>query len=325
MPLTTVKAMCAASAAAFGGSETAQSAPEPIRRCLRPVRAAAGHRGPQVGALRPPGRQHWPHRGIRRVSQQRFHVPTPRFPPLGPPGAVPQLPRYYQGATTSCRPSRRASFPSLGGTTVHSFVSLPADECRRRGLELVTRYPRPGCCRGDDRISQVPGEPRLSVCPCSSDPGRTDRIRPLRCRSVAPGMRTTKAPAKGLSRLNRMAFGLAVYASQAGLPRHHARLASGCWPGSPGRAFHPQGSIERFQICFLHLILLSQASWRNAITCCASQFLRQPPYPVGWSKHCLCLDRRTACPGLSYSAVAHLRGLGVAMVGTRKWRRRGTA
>ena len=90
---------------------------------------------------------------------------------------------------------------------------------RRRGLELVTRWLPPGCYRGNDRISQVPGEPRLSVCPCSVDSGRTARTRPLRCGSVAPGIRKAKAPTKGLSKLNSMAFGLAVYASQCGLPR----------------------------------------------------------------------------------------------------------
>ena len=46
-----------------------------------------------------------------------------------------------------------------------------------------------------------------------------------------------------------MAFGLAVYASQDGLPRHHARLASGRWSGATGRASHPQDSDERFQSC----------------------------------------------------------------------------
>ena len=56
-----------------------------------------------------------------------------------------------------------------------------------------------------------------------------------------------------------MAFRLAVYASQGGLPHHHARLASGRWSGATGRAFHPKDSDERFQICKLHLILLSQA------------------------------------------------------------------
>jgi len=41
--------------------------------------------------------------------------------------------------------------------------------------------------------------------------------------------------------------------------RHHARLASSCSSGSTGRDSHPQGFVERFQICKLHLIPLSQA------------------------------------------------------------------
>src|SRR5262249_24710031 len=56
-----------------------------------------------------------------------------------------------------------------------------------------------------------------------------------------------------------MAFGLAVYASPRGFPRHDARLASGRWSGATGRASHPQGPCERFQNASLHLVLLSQA------------------------------------------------------------------
>ena len=82
--------------------------------------------------------------------------------------------------------------------------------------------------------------------PCSVDAGRTARTRPLRCSSAAPGIRKAKAPTKGLSTLNSMAFELAVYASQGGLPAPHARLASGRWSGATGRAFHPQGPAERF-------------------------------------------------------------------------------
>ena len=40
-----------------------------------------------------------------------------RFPSQGPTSQVSLLQRYYQSATTSCLPSRHASFPSLGGTT----------------------------------------------------------------------------------------------------------------------------------------------------------------------------------------------------------------
>jgi hypothetical protein len=86
-------------------------------------------------------------------------------------GTVRQLRRYYQGAMTSCRPSRRTSLPSFGGTSrVHSFYSLLSGRVRRRGLELVTRYLRPGYRGGDGRISQVPGEPPLSVCHVQSTP-----------------------------------------------------------------------------------------------------------------------------------------------------------
>ena len=48
-----------------------------------------------------------------------------RFPPQGPPGRVPLLQRYYQSATTSCRPSRRTSLPSFGGTSVALVLFAP--------------------------------------------------------------------------------------------------------------------------------------------------------------------------------------------------------
>ncbi len=50
---------------------------------------------------------------------------------------------------------------------MHAVRSLLGGRVRRRGLELFTRYLRPGCCRGNDRSSQVPGESQLSVCACS--------------------------------------------------------------------------------------------------------------------------------------------------------------
>ena len=64
-------------------------------------------------------------RSLRHVSCRRACHLTPRFPPPGPLGRVPRLQRYYQGATTSCRPSRRTSLPSLGGTMGTLAVSLP--------------------------------------------------------------------------------------------------------------------------------------------------------------------------------------------------------
>ncbi len=83
-------------------------------------------------------------------------------------GPVRQFRRYYQGAMTACRPSRRASLPSLGGTSVALVLFAP----QRTSAPLRPGVGHPvaptGMCRGNDRLSQVLGEPRLSVCACST-------------------------------------------------------------------------------------------------------------------------------------------------------------
>jgi hypothetical protein len=56
------------------------------------------------------------------------------------------------------------------------------------------------------------------------------------------------------SGLNHTTFDLAVYASQDGLPHHHARLASGCWSGFARRDSYPQGFSERFPSSSLFLL-----------------------------------------------------------------------
>jgi len=102
-------------------------------------------------------------------------------------------------------------------------------------LELVTRYllPGGGQWRRQDLLRSW-GTP-IVLLPCSPTPaGPTHQA--MQCVGAAPDLSTTKAPACVLSRLNHTASALAVYASQAGSPRHHARLASGCWPDSSGRA-----------------------------------------------------------------------------------------
>jgi hypothetical protein len=111
--------------------------------------------------------------------------------------------------------------------------------------------------------------------PCSVDAGRTAGTSPVWCSSVAPGIRIAKAPAKGLSTLNSMAFGLAVYASQCGLPTPHARLASSRWSDSTGRAFHPHGSRERFQSASYISFSFPKLTWRNRI---------DRSTPVAWSR-----------------------------------------
>src|SRR6516164_1089910 len=102
---------------------------------------------------------------------------------------------------------------------------------------------------------------RLRMFP--TDAGRTAGTRPVRCRGVALGHRTAKAPARGLSALHSMASGLAVYASPDGLPRLGAKLASSRWSGATGRGFHPQGPNRRFQSVFVMSSSFSKLAWRN--------------------------------------------------------------
>lgn len=167
---------------------------------------------------------------------------------------------------TSCRPFRRASLPSLGDTTPSARVS-PASG--RALPQAVFRSWSPGISGRDDRqwkrqdLLRSWGTP-IVLLPCSPTPvGPTHQA--IRGAGTAPAVSTTKAPAFVLSRLNHTASALAVYASQAGSPRHHARLASGCWPSSSGRAWLPAGFHRKVSRCILHLSLLSQVQ-RSART-----------------------------------------------------------
>ena len=101
--------------------------------------------------------------GIRRMSQQRVRAPDASLPSPGSARAiVPPFPRYYQGTATSCRPSRRTSFPSLGGTTgARMFRSRHRCVRRRRAWGWSPGIPFREFFRGNDRISQVPGEPQF--------------------------------------------------------------------------------------------------------------------------------------------------------------------
>jgi hypothetical protein len=92
------------------------------------------------------------------------------LPPQGPPGRVPLLPRYYQSATTSCRPSRRTSLPSLGGTSVALGEFAAGKCCRRRAWGWSPGIPGREFFHGDDRISHVPGHTDSFVTKCHGSP-----------------------------------------------------------------------------------------------------------------------------------------------------------
>jgi hypothetical protein len=108
----------------------------------------------------------------------RCSLPTVELPDAPLPSAgsktvqVPRFPRYYQGAMTSRRPSRRASLPSLGDTTRSARVSLARGRALPRAglLELVTRYLRPGFGQWKRRdLLRSWGTP-IVLLPCSPTP-----------------------------------------------------------------------------------------------------------------------------------------------------------
>ena len=171
--------------------------------------------------------------------------PGAPFPWRGPSGRFPRV-------TGSMR--RSDSPPPLPPRFVaftwrypgRTRVSLPPPPgAATTGLELVTRYLRPGFTEEMAGPPRFLGDPYVSV-PCSPTPAGSRA--PGHCGAATrPSVEwTTSAPASFfISGLNGTARSLAVYASQRGSPRHHARLASGRWPSSAGRGWFPAGSHRK--------------------------------------------------------------------------------
>jgi len=141
------------------------------------------------------------------------------------PMSVPPLRRYYQDATTSCLPFRRASFPSLGGTTaassVRSFVTEGAKATRPGVFSLWPGHSvEAACIRGEGRTSQVPAEPQSPVCTCSPTPAEPTRGSPITSRSAWPPLREPR-------RLQQMDF-------RSSITRLSGSLSTLRSPGYPG-------------------------------------------------------------------------------------------
>jgi len=112
------------------------------------------------------------------------------------------------------------------------------------------------------RAQGVPSSWGTLMCLCRVLRPRRDRVH----QAVAVVRRGPRScPRPGLSRvvlsgLNSTAWALAIYASQGGLPHRHARLASGCWPGSAGWDWLPTGFLRKvLMIQSLHHRPLSPA------------------------------------------------------------------
>ena len=225
----------------------------------RPVRAQFTHTVPQVRLFAAqryttPPRTRWSYpllsRGhefgvqcLRHVSLQRFPDSTPASLHRVPSGGVSLLPRYYQALRLPIAPPAALRFPSLGGTIHARTVCSPRWSVPHRGARgfcSPRRYPP-----GDLSRMETIGPPTFlgnPLCRCPALRPRQDRPhQAIRCDDAAPARTKTKAPTKPISGLNHTAWALAVYASQDGSLHHHARLASGYWPGSTGRDWLPAG------------------------------------------------------------------------------------
>ena len=215
---------------------------------------------PQIRACRLPAPGSSSHEfatcAIRRrcVDTAQVSVYLACFPPTGHETAPPSLggvPRVGSpastvlwGAATPCRPSRRTSFPSLGDTIGASVVRPPRPRTRSRGSIWSWWAVSPAALLdGNGRVSQVPRGSLVIIRPVLRP--RRDQagsVGPcVSCLTRPPRLTRTRAHHEEISGLNRTAFDLAVYASQGWSPTHHARLASGRWPGSTGRDWLPAG------------------------------------------------------------------------------------
>jgi len=126
-----------------------------------------------------------------------------------------------RGVPTACRPSRRASLPSLGSTALCACTSLPSAAKRHHRRPGASCKPAAPLCRsprGDGRLSQVPGGTPLRTCPA---------LRPRWDLCARPSRRfgaafrhyyDVSSHDKPLAGLNHTACTLAVYASSPGSP-----------------------------------------------------------------------------------------------------------
>jgi len=157
-------------------------------------------------------------------------------------------------------------FPSLGGTVDAFAVSLPpaCERARPAGRGLL-RFGQPVPRWSSTETTGSPkflGNPHCTFAGLF-DPGRAMASDHSRRHDAAPVAGTSGAPALRLSRLNPPALVLAVYASPRRLPAKDARLASGCWSGSAGRALTRRVPTRGFRVCPYISSSSPKLAWRN--------------------------------------------------------------
>ena len=126
-------------------------------------------------------------RWVQHVALDRFCWSTLRFPPLGPPGRVPQLRRYCQSVTTSYRHLAALRFLRLAIPRMHSLFSFSARRVHWQSLELVARYLQPGIAEEQKQDSpKFLGNLSYPFAMFQSDSGRTACVRPPKTQQRGP-------------------------------------------------------------------------------------------------------------------------------------------
>ena len=188
---------------------------------------------------------------VRSGPRPSFASTVPRsgepFPPLDPCGTVLQLRRYYGSLRLLAVRLASLRCPSFRDTT-HALVGLGAKVSERAHLRRGCHPVRgPGLVRGDDKVSQVPGESSRCA-PCSQTPVGSTRQAVQARRMLPSAFSTASAPTTD-----------PVEAQSHGSHRRCLRFAARVTPattqdslpagGQPGRAgFDPQDSIRRFRL-----------------------------------------------------------------------------
>ncbi len=192
--------------------------------------------------------------------KERSRKVLPLVPPAGSARRQrPSLPWVRRGAfpsfhgtmalCDSLRPSRRAPLPSLGDTLRCACRFAPGGPGRpTAGLGFVVRSPQPESSRREAvRASQVPVQPAVPM-PCSSTPAGPHAPGHYGAATRPPLCPRRRLPRFiQLSRLNRTALGLAVYASPGALPHKTQNSLPAAGQALPGGDQYPAGQRrERF-------------------------------------------------------------------------------
>ena len=179
------------------------------------------------------------HTGMGSVSLPYFPPAVPcsgaPFPPQGPLGGVPLLHGYIEALRLPDDPPTWLRFLRQRGTTATRVRSL-----REAGAHLPRawagiRLPTGLLTWSRLGLPRFLGHPRVCV-PRSLTPARSLGLAVFRPGDAAFRYRYSVGSRDklALSWLYHAARTLTVYASQPGLPRHHARLVSGWGPPLPG-------------------------------------------------------------------------------------------